>query len=67
MTQDSQYFRRTKTFLEAVYRLYEHSGFSLAGAVAFSFIVSLFPFCIFLGAPCSRSCPSASPRGSRLR
>ena len=32
------------------YRLYEHSGFSLAGAVAFSFVVSIFPFCIFLGA-----------------
>lgn len=36
--------------MEAVYRLYEHSGFALAGAVAFSFVVSLFPFCIFLGA-----------------
>jgi len=34
--------------LKAVYRLYEHSGFSLAGAVAYSFIISLFPFCIFL-------------------
>jgi len=34
--------------LAAIYRLYEHSGFSLAGAVAFSFVVSLFPFCIFL-------------------
>ncbi len=33
-----------------LYRLYEHSGFSLAGSVAFSFVVSLFPFCIFLGA-----------------
>jgi membrane protein len=50
MTQESKFFRRTKTFLEAVYRLYEHSGFSMAGAVAFSFVVSLFPFCIFLGA-----------------
>jgi len=37
-----------KPFFEAVYRLYEHSGFSMAGAVAFSFVVSLFPFCIFL-------------------
>lgn len=34
--------------LKAVYRLYEHSGFSLAGAVAYSFIISIFPFCIFL-------------------
>ncbi|MEQ8823041.1 MAG: YihY/virulence factor BrkB family protein [Filomicrobium sp.] len=34
--------------LNALYRLYEHSGFSLAGAVAFSFIISIFPFCIFL-------------------
>lgn len=42
--------KKYKTFLTAVYRLYEHSGFSLAGAVAFSFVVSLFPFCIFLGA-----------------
>lgn len=50
MTQETPLFRRTKTFLEAVYRLYEHSGFSMAGAVAFSFVVSLFPFCIFLGA-----------------
>lgn len=37
-----------KEFLNALYRLYEHSGFSLAGAVAFSFVISLFPFCIFL-------------------
>jgi membrane protein len=41
---------RYRTFLGALYRLYEHSGFSLAGAVAFSFVVSLFPFCIFVGA-----------------
>ncbi|MEL7049017.1 MAG: YhjD/YihY/BrkB family envelope integrity protein, partial [Pseudomonadota bacterium] len=40
--------QQQKTFLEAVYRLYEHSGFSMAGAVAFSFVVSLFPFCLFL-------------------
>lgn len=37
-----------RTLLGALYRLYEHSGFSMAGAVAFSFVVSLFPFCIFL-------------------
>jgi membrane protein len=36
--------------VQAIYRLYEHSGFALAGSVAFSFVVSLFPFCIFLGA-----------------
>ena len=40
----------TRSILGAVYRLYEHSGFSMAGAVAFSFVVSIFPFCIFLGA-----------------
>ena len=39
-----------QTLLQAIYRLYEHSGFSMAGAVAFSFVVSLFPFCIFLAA-----------------
>ncbi|MBA4174132.1 MAG: YihY/virulence factor BrkB family protein [Hyphomicrobium sp.] len=42
--------KRYRTLLEAVYRLYEHSGFTMAGAVAFSFVVSIFPFCIFLGA-----------------
>lgn len=42
--------KRLATFFEALYRLYEHSGFALAGAVAFSFVVSIFPFCIFLGA-----------------
>ena len=36
--------------MEAVYRLYADSGFAMAGAVAFSGLVSLFPFCIFLGA-----------------
>jgi membrane protein len=41
---------RYRALLGAIYRLYEHSGFSLAGAVAFSFVVSLFPFCIFVGA-----------------
>ncbi len=41
---------RYRTLLGALFRLYEHSGFSLAGAVAFSFVVSLFPFCIFVGA-----------------
>jgi membrane protein len=42
--------QRYRAVLEAIYRLYEHSGFTIAGAVAFSFVVSLFPFCIFLGA-----------------
>lgn len=42
--------QRYKTLIESIYRLYEHSGFSLAGSVAFSFVVSIFPFCIFLGA-----------------
>lgn len=37
------------TFLEAVVALYEQSGITLASAVAFSFIVSLFPFCILIG------------------
>lgn len=41
--------KRYRTLLAALYRLYEHSGFAMAGAVAFSFVVSLFPFCIFLG------------------
>lgn len=42
--------KRIRAVFEALYRLYEHSGFALSGAVAFSFVVSLFPFCIFLGA-----------------
>ena len=42
--------RRIGKLFEALYRVYEHSGFAMAGAVAFSFVVSLFPFCIFLGA-----------------
>ena len=41
--------KRRQTLLQAVYQLYEHSGITMASAVAFSFIVSLFPFCIFLG------------------
>jgi membrane protein len=44
---------QTRQILEAVYRVYQNSGFAMAGAVAFSFIVSLFPFCIFLGAVAS--------------
>jgi membrane protein len=45
--------KRYRAVLEALYRLYQHSGFTMAGAVAFSFVVSLFPFCIFLGAVAS--------------
>ncbi len=41
--------KRFRTVFSAIYRLYEHSGFAMAGAVAFAFVVSLFPFCIFLG------------------
>jgi membrane protein len=37
------------TLTAALWRLYEDSGITLAGAVAYSFLVSLFPFCIFLG------------------
>ena len=36
--------------LRAVYGLYKDSGFSMAGAVAYGFVVSFFPFCIFLAA-----------------
>jgi len=42
--------QQRQTLIQALYRLYEHSGFSMAGAVAFSFVVSIFPFCIFLAA-----------------
>ena len=42
--------KRIRRLFDALYRVYEHSGFAMAGAVAFSFVVSLFPFCIFLGA-----------------
>lgn len=44
------YVARQRAFLAALYNLYQDSQFSMAGAVAFSFIVSLFPFCIFIGA-----------------
>ena len=42
--------RRLATFWKALYELFENSGFALAGSVAFSFVLSVFPFCIFLGA-----------------
>ncbi|MEL6298512.1 MAG: YihY/virulence factor BrkB family protein [Pseudomonadota bacterium] len=41
---------RPTTLFSAIYRTYEHSGFTMAGAVAFSFVLALFPFCIFVGA-----------------
>jgi membrane protein len=43
--------RRGWTVLKlAVYRVFDDGGFSMAGSVAFSFLLSLFPFCIFLAA-----------------
>ncbi len=39
-----------RTLWNALYDLFADSGFSMAGAVAFSFVLALFPFCIFLGA-----------------
>ena len=41
--------RQFKSILQAIYAFYADSGFSMAGAVAYSFVLSLFPFCIFLG------------------
>ena len=41
---------RLNVLRRAFWTLFEDSGFSMAGAVAFSFVLSLFPFCIFLGA-----------------
>jgi membrane protein len=43
-------FRQIRYIAGAVYSVYADSGFAMAGAVAFSFVLSLFPFCIFLGA-----------------
>src|SRR5262249_19254323 len=43
-------FRQLRSIARAVHELYADSGFSMAGAVAYSFVLSLFPFCIFLGA-----------------
>ena len=40
---------KKSTLFEAIVALYEQSGITLASAVAFSFIVSLFPFCILIG------------------
>jgi membrane protein len=41
---------QARTLWSALYDLFADSGFSMAGAVAFSFVLALFPFCIFLGA-----------------
>jgi membrane protein len=41
--------RQLKSISQAIFELYADSGFSMAGAVAYSFVLSLFPFCIFLG------------------
>jgi membrane protein len=43
-------FGQVKTVIAALRAVYADSGFAMAGAVAFSFVLSLFPFCIFLGA-----------------
>ncbi len=43
-------FRQIRYVLGALYAVYAESGFAMAGAVAYSFVLSLFPFCIFLGA-----------------
>jgi len=43
-------FRQIRTVVAAVRAVYADSGFAMAGAVAYSFILSLFPFCIFLAA-----------------
>ena len=42
--------QQARVIWNAIYELFADSGFSMAGAVAFSFVLSLFPFCIFLGA-----------------
>ena len=41
--------QKRATLWQAIWQLYENSGITLASAVAFSFLMSLFPFCIFLG------------------
>ena len=43
-------FGQIRTIVAAVRAVYADSGFAMAGAVAYSFVLSLFPFCIFLGA-----------------
>jgi membrane protein len=43
-------FGQIRTIVAALRAVYADSGFAMAGAVAYSFILSLFPFSIFLGA-----------------
>jgi membrane protein len=43
-------FRQFKSILQAFHALFADSGFAMAGAVAYAFVLSFFPFCIFLGA-----------------
>lgn len=43
-------FRQLKAVIQASRELFADSGFAMAGAVAFAFVLSLFPFCIFLTA-----------------
>jgi membrane protein len=43
-------FKQVRTIIAALRAVYADSGFAMAGAVAYSFVLSLFPFCIFLGA-----------------
>jgi membrane protein len=42
--------RQLHILRRAMWTLFENAGFSMSGAVAFTFLLSLFPFCIFLGA-----------------
>jgi len=42
--------RRWNVLKLAVYRVVDDGGISMAGAIAYSFLLSLFPFCIFLTA-----------------
>jgi membrane protein len=48
--EDDHMLAEARTIWNALYDLFADSGFSMAGAVAFSFVLALFPFCIFLGA-----------------
>jgi membrane protein len=41
-------FRQFTALTRAFHELFADSGFSMAGAVAYSFVLALFPFCIFL-------------------
>jgi membrane protein len=42
--------RRWNVLKLAIYRVVDDGGISMAGAIAYSFLLSLFPFCIFLTA-----------------